>query len=473
MSEIVSSPLIFSQQEVQDRFRLHQFIHKLFEPCRSNKGDLLGLTAEELFHIYKIQYPMNVLTTAIVSNMLLTGGFIEEENPEMSVLYAKIKEPYFMGLKKEAQMCLLPFIKDPLAIRYRQILIGIKVVNSDDGTLGATMEFGVHSFIEMFTLNYKNASNYMSAFATERRSSTMDVFNYYRLLCCIYKWPMADKILFSDVLSRMGIESTKGRVYGKAGMRYYPGLYIPQTIDDRVLSVELNMCCIFNGNTHWTREGILENMIEAQRAELCLKNLERMGFDEQERTSFEKEKTEINIRRTFETGEVPLGSTKKANETQNYLGHNGRLESKPQTIEVEALQTQPEDDISRTSGFKESKNIDAANNTPDRAPVDFTEPLDIGESYRDRYSQLCADVGSECNTDVGSGANNEELGGNTVESDGPSIEEIASALTVPYAMSVATGFTKEVMLSWLQKMNIANPDKVLEHYDDIMEILTH
>lgn len=306
MSEIISSPLIFSQQEVKDRFQLHQFIHKLFVPCKIGNGDLNGLPADELYHLYKIQNPMTVLTTAIVSNMLLTGGFIDEENPEMSILYAKINEPYFMGLKKEAQMCLLPFIKNPLAIRYRQILLGIKVVNSVDSSLGTSAEFAIRAFIELWTLNYRNASNYMSAFSTERRSSTMDVYNFYRILCCIYKWPMADKIIFADVLSKMGFDSTKGRVYGKAGMRYYPGLYIPQTLEDRILSVEVNMCCIFNGNTHWTREGILENMIEAQKAELCDKNLERMGFNEQERETFEKEKAKIDLRRTFETGEVPL-----------------------------------------------------------------------------------------------------------------------------------------------------------------------
>ena len=473
MSEIISSPLIFSQQEVQDRFRLHQFIHKLFEPCKANKGDLFGLPAEELFHMYKIQYPMNVLTTAIVSNMLLTGGFVDEENPEQSVLYAKINETYFMGLKKEAQLCLLPFIKNPLAIRFRQILLGIKVVNELDGTLGSNVEFIIRRFTEMWTLNYTNARNYMPAFTTERRSSTNDVYNYYRILCSIYKWPMADKTIFSELLHEMGFNSTKGRVYGKAGMRYYPGLYIPQTIEDRILSVEMNMCCIFNGNTHWTKEGILENMIEAQKAELCNKNLERMGFDEQERETFEKEKPNLDLRRTFETGEIPLGKTTKTNETKNYLGHNSGYEPQPQKIETEAIQTQPKDDILRTSSFKGTENTGTANEYPSKDVVDISEPLDIGETYGDRYAKIFIPAEPEYEDGLELGANNEGSGEDTVESDGPSIEEIASALVVPYTMSVATGFTKEVMLGWLQTMNIPEPEKVLERYDDIMEILTH
>lgn len=473
MSEITSSPLIFSQQEVQDRFRLHQFIHKLFEPCKTNKGDLIGLPAEELFHLYKIQYPMNVLTTAIVSNMLLTGGFVDTEDPEQSVLYAKINEPYFMGLKKEAQLCLLPFIKNPLAIRFRQILLGIKVVNELDGTLGSNVEFIIRRFTEMWTLNYTNARNYMPAFTTERRSSTNDVYNYYRILCSIYKWPIADKAIFSELLHKMGFNSTKGRVYGKAGMRYYPGLYIPQTVEDRILSVEVNMCCIFNGNTHWTKEGILENMIEAQKAELCNKNLERMGFNEQERETFEKEKAKFDLRRTFETGEIPLGKTTKTNEAQNYLGHNSGSESQSQKIEVEASQAQPKDDISRTSGFKGTENTDTANEHPSKDVVDITEPLDIGETYGDRYAKIFIPDEPEHKDGLEPGANNEGSGEDTVESDGPSIEEIASALIVPYTMSVATGFTKEVMFGWLQTMNIPEPEKVLEHYDDIMEILTH
>lgn len=471
MSEIISSPLIFSQQEVQDRFRLHRFIHKLFTPCRAYKGDLTGLTAEELYHLYKIQYPMNSLTTAIVSNMLLTGGFVDEENPEMSVLYATINEEYFMGLKREAQLCLLPYIKDPLALRFRQILIGIKVVNSTDGSLDTRPEFTIRSFIELWTLNHNNASNYMPAFTPERRSSTVDVYNYYRILCCIYKWPMADKTLFADILSKLGYNNTKGRVYGRAGMRYYPGLYIPQTVEDRILSVEVNMCCIFNGNTHWTREGILENMIEAQKAELCIKNLERMGFDEQERTSFEEEKAKLDLRRTFETGEIPLGKTKKKNETQNYLGHNGGLKPESQTTKTEAVQLEVEDSISRTSGFMGEEDRTAANESQGRNPVDFTEPLDIGETYRDRYAQLCSDAESGCVDEVGSKPDDEESGEDVGESSGPSIEEIASALSVPYKMTPIGGFTKEVMLGWLQTMNIPDQDKVVDMYDDIMEIL--
>ena len=473
MSEITSSPLIFSQQEVQDRFRLHQFIHKLFEPCKSNKGDLIGLPAEELFHLYKIQNPMNVLTTAIVSNMLLTGGFIDEENPEQSILYGTINESYFMGLKKEAQLCLLPYIKDPLAIRFRQILLGIKVVNEIDGTLKDNINFVIRIFTEMWTLNYDNAPNYMASFTPNRRNSTNDVYNYYRLLSTIYKWPIVDKNIFHDMLSNMGYISTKGRVYGKAGMRYYPGLYIPQSIEDRILSVELNMCCIFNGNTHWTREGILENMIEAQRAELCNKNLERMGFNEQEREAFEKEKAQLNLRRTFETGEVPLGKTTKTNETQNYMGHHGGLKSQSQTSEVETNQSQPKNDIVRTSGFKESKITDAAYEYPNENDIDISDPLDIGETYRDRYTQVLFSSGSESTDESGCGADDEESRGDTVEGDGPSIEEIASALAVPYTMSGSSGFTKDVMFNWLKSMNIPEPEKVLEHYDDIMEILTH
>lgn len=471
MSEIVSSPLIFSQQEVKDRFQLHQFIHKLFVPCKAYKGDLLGLTADELYHLYKIQYPMTVLTSAIVSNMLLTGGFVDEENPEMSVLYAKINEPYFMGLKKEAQLCLLPYIKDPLAIRFRQILIGIKVINPDDGSLHSKPEFTVKVFVELWTLNRHNASNYLSNFTTEERSSATDVYNYYRILCCIYRWPIADKVMFAEVLGKLGFRTTKGRVYGKAGMRYYPGLFIPRNIEDRILSVEVNMCCIFNGNTHWTCEGILENIIEAQKAELCNKNLERMGFDEQERETFEKEKAKIDLRRTFETGEVPIGQTTSSKKTKNYLGHNGGSEQESQTITSEAVQIESEDSISRTSGFKGAEDRVAANDTQDRTPVDFTEPLDIGESYRDRYSQLCSDIEPECSDESGLESDNEELGGDSIESDGPSIEQIASALMVPYTMSVATGFTKEVMANWLKTMNIPEPETVLEHYDEIMEIL--
>lgn len=472
MAEIISSPLIYSQQEVKDRFQMHRFIHKLFVPCKTGTGDLTGVPAEELYHVFKIQYPMNVLNEAITSNMLLTGGFVDQENPEQSVLYAKINEIHFTELKKEAQLCLLPYVKEPMALRFRQLLMGIKVVNNTDG-LTLKPDFTVRIFIHLFTLNRDNADSYMNSVLTKQRSLATDVYNYYRIICYIYKWPAVDKMVFNTMLNNLGYATTKGRVNGKAGMRYYRNLYIPQTIEDKILSVELNMCCMFNGNTHWTIMGILENFIEAQREELCNKNLERMGFDEQERKKIQEEKAKIDLRRTFETGEIPLGQATTKNEAKNDMGYNGGSEPKSQTAEIKTSQVKLEDTNSRTSGFKGTEDRAAAKDPSIEHTADFDEPLDLGESYRDRYAKLYTDAGSESEYPIGYESDDEGVGGDTVEGDGPSLEEIASALVVPYTMSVATGFTKDVMLSWLQKMSIPEPETILEHYDEIMEILVN
>ena len=472
MSKIVNSPLMYSQQEVQDRFQMHRFIHKLFNPCKAHTGDLLGLPADELYHVFRIQYPMNVLNSAITSHMLLTGGFIDQEDPEQSILYATVNEEYFMGLKKEAKICLLPYIKDPMAIRFRQILMGIKIIKKHESII-INPEFSIKLFVNMFTLNRNNADNYMNTLTVEHRSSATDVYNYYVILCSLYKWQYADKNTFNNVLQSLGYATTKGRVYNKAGMRYYKGLYIPKTIEDKILSVQMNMCCIKNeSDTHYTIAGILENYIEAQRSKICNDNLERMGFDESERQKIEEEKAKLDIRRTFEEGAIPLGQTETSLKTQNDLGCDVGLESKSQTSEIQIDQTESMESIPRTSGFKEQEgNNSSADDNPVEYTVDFTEPLDIGETYRDRYAQLCADTECEANTEDTDGSNNEELGGEPVEDNGPSIEQIASALTVPYKMTPPGEFTKEVMSDWLHKMNLPEPESILERYDDIMEIL--
>lgn len=462
MSEIISSPLIFSEQEVSDRFKLHKFIDKLFIPVKAGSGDLTGLPADELLHIFRIQHPMNCLTTAIVSNMLLTGGFIDQEDPEISTLYAKINEPYFLALKKEAQLCLLPFIKPPLDIRYRQIILDIKIVNVTTGETGTRPKYIAQNFVHIWTLNKDNASNYMHAMNASYRSSALEVYNYYRVICALYHLPAVDKTLFSEILEEMGYQTTKGRVHNKAGIRYYIGLYIPTTIEERVLSVELNMCCIFNGNTHWTRMGVLENCIEAQRAEICAENLERMGLDEQERKEIEEEKARIDIRRTFETGEIPLGSAKKKTEDQNNMGYNGGNES-------ESSSDVNETSIPRTSGFNGTEDNSSANASPIKPVIDMSEPLDIGETYRDRYEQFCEALGSGETEEIGE-ASDAGYGDDIGADNGPGIEEIASALIVPYKMT-GENFTKEVMADWLQKMSIPDPEIVLEHYDEVMEIL--
>jgi len=467
MSEIISSPLIFSTQEVKDRFQMHRFIHKIFKPCKAGQGDLIGLPAEDLYHVFKIQYPMNVLTAAITSNMLLTGGFIDEENPEQSVLYAYINESQFINLKKEAQLSLLPFVKNPMAIRFRQLLIGIRVMNKDN-TLGIKPEFAIKNFVNMFTFNPSNMGDNLRNLTVEQRSAVTDIYNYYRLICYIYGWPSTDRKLFQSVLADLGYIPTKGRVYGKAGMRFYRYLYIPQKIEDRVLSVELNMCCIHNGTTHWTIRGVLENFIEAQRAELCDSNLERMGFDEQERKAIQEKKSQINIRGTFETGEIPLGQTTPPNETKDDLGYHSGSSKEHEQSEVTDSDNIPDEDISRTNGFNAESEAQFSRNDGDY----YDDPLELGETYRDRYARLITESTDKVADVLESGTDDNELGEDTGESNTPSIEEIASALTVPYAMSVAAGFTKEIMLGWLQKMDIPEPEAILEHYDEIMEILS-
>lgn len=470
MSEIVSSPLIFSQQEVKDRFQLHQFIHKLFSPCRAGKGDLIGIPAEEIFHIYRIQYPMTVLTTAIVSNMLLTGGFVDEEDPEMSVFYGKLHEEYFLALKKEAKMCLLEYIKEPLNIRYRQLVLGIRVRQSINSTIKLDQNFIISKFVENWTLNPANAYNYMHGFTPDYRCSAVELYNYYRIICFIYRLTCVDKVTFNESLENMGFKSRKGRVHCKAGIRYYPELYIPLSMEDKVLSVEMNMCCIFNGHTHWTNKGILENFIEVQREDICAENLERMGLNEQERKTVEEEKAKLDIRRTFETGEIPLGKTTKTPKTQDNMGHNERPESESEETKTEALQIESEDSNERTSCFKGTTDRPAADECPSEDPIDFDEPLDIGETFRDRYTKGTG-IESADESVVGSESDDEGDGGDIVESDGPSIEQIASALTVPYKMTPEGAFTPDVMRNWLQTMNIPEQDQVMEMYDSIMEIL--
>lgn len=470
MSEIISSPLIYSAQEVKDRFQMNRFICKLFVPCKAFKGDLSGLPAEELYHVFKIQYPMNALNTAITSHLLLTGGFVNQEDPEQSVLYAHINEQYFMELKKEAQICLLPFIKDPLALRFRQLLLGVKVVN-ENGEVTSRPDFIVKKFVENWTLNRNNADSYMSNLVVEHRSSVVDVYNYYTVICQIYRWPTVERQLFTELLQDLGYRTTKGRVYGKAGMRFFRGLYIPRTIEDRILSVELNMCCIFNGNTHWTKLGLLENFIEAQRESICDANLEVMGFNEQEREKIKEAKTKLDIRRAFETGEIPLGQAAKAYETKNNMGHNSRPGEDIKKTEDETNQVGSED-ISRTSGFREEDRDTVAASEPSIAdPVDFNEPLDIGETYRDRYSRVFDVTESDAEQDIGSGTDDEGTGEDAVDDDEPSLEQIATALIPVYRTTSPGGFTKPVMRNWLQMMNIPDVEKVLEHYEEIMEIL--
>lgn len=500
MNENIAAPLIFSEAELQDRYRLHRFIYKLFMPCKKEQSQLLNFDAQDLYELYSMQFPRNVLTSAIVSNVLLMGGFVEEEYPGLCKFYASINEQYFMNTTKEMQMFILKYMNGPIAIRYRQLLLGVKVnVITAEGT--TKMEISsvqsINNFLKYWAIN-KN-SRYQGYLKPQHRSTIQEVYDFYRTICRLYGAQIVEKQVFIDQLDIAGYTTSKGRVHEKAGHRYFYHLFIPTTIEDMLLSVKVNMCCIYNGTSHWTPKGLLEDYTEADVPALCIKNLEGMGYNESEREKIETKKRTIDLRRAFEEGKIPISKTERTPQTQDNMGHNEGSESESQEIETETIQSEHED-ISRTSGFITEQEDSAADFDPsDRVADDGSS--DSADQVRGRSSLESPSFGKDpvitddysepefdplaerlnkslrvedTNDEVEFGGFT-EAGGSTGEDSGETnsevnIEEIAEALRIPYQMTLKGAFTKDVMVTWLERMHIEVEDSV-GYYELIMPIL--
>lgn len=500
MNENIAAPLIFSEAELKDRYRLHRFIYKLFTPCKKEQSQLLNFDAQDLYELYSMQFPRNVLTSAIVSNVLLMGGFVEEEYPGLCKFYASINEQYFMNTTKEMQMFILKYMNGPIAIRYRQLLLGVKVnVITAEGI--TKMEISsvqsINNFLRYWTIN--NNSRYKGYLKPQQRSTIQEVYDFYRTICRIYGAQIVEKQLFIEQLDIAGYTTSKGRVHEKAGHRYFCHLFIPTTMEDMLLSVKVNMCCIYNGTSHWTPKGLLEDYTEADVSTLCIKNLEGMGYNESERKKIETKKCTIDLRRALEEGQIPISKTKKMSQTQNDMGHNSGTEPKSQEAEAETIQSE-HDGILRTSGFiTKQKDSPADTNPSDR--VNYDGSADSTDQVRGRSSlespsfgkdpvitddysepefdplaeRLNKNLRVEDTNDEAESGGFPEVGGSLSEDSGEAepvanIEEIAEALKIPYQMTPKGAFTKDVMVTWLERMHIEVEDSV-GYYELIMPIL--
>ena len=198
--------MIFTEQEVLDRFRLHQFIYKLFTPCKKKQSDFVhGIDAQTIYDLFCMQHPDNILTGAIVNNMLLTGGFIEEENEELNCLHAVVNRDVYAVLDKKAQLLILGLVKDKVAITLRQLTLGTITVQ---GIAQAKIDSRVLLFFKVFTIN--NTNRFFYQFNSRARSTATDVYEYYTLICNCYHLPVLPKKQWGEALQVLGAKKVKG-----------------------------------------------------------------------------------------------------------------------------------------------------------------------------------------------------------------------------------------------------------------------
>ena len=139
--------MIFTEQEVIDRFRLHQYIHNL---CKKDKSEFTrGVDAATIYELFCIQYPNNVLSAAIVNNMLLTGGFVFAENEELNCIHATINRETYEELDQKSKIKILSLVNNKTAITLRQITLN-KVTT--EGIKQTTVDAAIQLFYKVFTI---------------------------------------------------------------------------------------------------------------------------------------------------------------------------------------------------------------------------------------------------------------------------------------------------------------------------------
>lgn len=458
--------MIFTEQEVKDRFNLHQFIMRLFTPCKKGQSDFKnGIDAQTIYELFCIHQPHNVLSGAIVNNMLLTGGFIETEDEELNVLHAKIHKETYDVLDKKSKLIILGLAKEKPAITLRQVLLEKVTVQ---GIKQAQVDAHVQLFFKIFTLNFTN--RYFYQFTNKSRSTLKDGYEYYLFICTCFHMRSLSRKQWLNELATLGVKRAKGCVDGQAGQIYFSNMYIPKSREDLALTLDWGMCCLSNGTTHATSlEDLLENLSPGTKNSIFQQNLERLCLDESSRKAIKKEKEETDCWRTAQAEALFVCTREEKKAAKNHMGHNGGSQSESKKIETQTLQTESQAEISRTSGFNTAKG-DSASAT--EYPIRVTD-AESGEIANN------ADIGSPADDilkpgfenvegGVGSGKDDAESGNDTSDDGEPSLSEIANALRVPYKMS-PDNFTQEVMADWCNKMSVhVNLD---DYYDILMELI--
>lgn len=466
--------MIFTEQEVADRFRLHQFIHRLFTPCKRNKSDFInGIDAEILYDIYNSTYPHNVLSVTIVNNILLMGGFVETENEEAyNCLHAVINKEVYEQLDKKIQLKILSVANEKVAITLRQLILGKITV---ENVSKVNTELQMKLFYKIFTVNSTN--RYYYQMTHKNRSTIKDQYEYYIFICNCFHLPIISKRCWLQELERLGVKRMKGYVDGRSGQIYFRNMFIPKTPEELQLTLDWGMCCISNGRTHVTSmEELLENYSEGSKDIIFHQNLERMCIDEPLRETIQKEKEKTNCWRTDQAKALFICTSKEKLKTKNNVGYTSGIQSEYKETETECPEVESTE-IPRTSGFNTAEgnttsateypsgveNAESGEPTNDIRIEPSTEPNieDPADSNNDEPENTEGDTGSiEDNT---------ESGENTSDNSEPSLAEIATALKVPYKM-MPNNFTKEVMAEWCKKMSVdINVDDYYEILIELME----
>lgn len=463
--------MIFTEQEVEDRFRLHQYIHKIFNLCKAEKSEFVnGVDANIIYNLFCIQYPHNVLSEAIVNNMLLTGGFVSTENEEGNCIHATINREIYEVLDQKSKLKILSLVNNKTAITLRQLTLN-KVTT--EGIKQTAVDVSVQLFYKVFTVNPTNRLYYQTSH--KNRSTLKDTYEYYLLICnCFYIIPRSKREWTNELL-KLGVKKAKGFVDKKSGQTHFTNMFIPKTKEDLQLTLDWGMCCISNGHSHITSlEELLENYSTGSKYSIFQQNLERMCIDESLRKKIQKEKEETHCWREAQTNALFTCSAEEKDETKDNMGHNGGIQSKPQETKADNPKIRYCHTQKRTRGYEtEGDNSSATENllesktgtrATDEGDVSGTETTRVeqnipGSEYdssdainRDEENPMLSGSTAE-DTESGVAEDIPGSGDNTVDDDEPSLQEIARALQVPYKMAGGV-FPPEVMKDWCIKMSV-------------------
>jgi len=511
----MNNPLIFNKQEVIDRYRFHEMVHKFFE-LRGQEGDLtLRVSIDILSKIYNIIYPENVLTDAIINNMLVAGGFTPRESAEGNYIFAILDEKYFqvaiLGVKIAITNCVM---SDVMRNRLHQYMLN----KCDSRSMLASSPV---YFIELFLRNFciLKDNTYNGTFDTKQRSRAVSVYSYYISICAIYEIPYVNKLRFYDAIVDRGFEKCRGYVEKCSGMVYFNKLYIPLTDEDMTLSLEWHMGVVTNAQEQKvTSRGTLLDFYDIRAKEaIIIANKEAITVERKPRAEkTEGQEDENDDGRADEAEEISICEPETSREEGDDLGYPEEA-----SLEQEDVSILPEDkimDLARTIGIEQQETV-SANTTPQfeafsqggihpaKAIIDAYGTSGMlypnehlrGVQQADKLSDSTDNTESEygddgispelvgvdpkrfIESDTGELADaddgcesipvNEPVSEDVGTDSGtePSLIEIAKALKVPCNMEGREKFTPEVMQKWITNMGLTLDVSLF--YTDIMQLI--
>lgn len=304
----MNNPLLFSEEEKAERYKLRQFLHTHFVfRKKQSKHFTDPLTGEFLFQAFCNQCGRpEFLSEGIVSMFLDTGGYTLNEG----LYWCDLNMETVTALNTATRLHLIKMANKASSIALTKEILG---QNNTPLVREIAEKEALLRFLQYMCFTVDNV--YYQRIQHKYVSSSR-LFDYYNQCVEVFNLPTITRTMFYKLLKEQGFVFSKGYCDGKAGITRIGRIVIPTTADDVSRSLRTRCGVIsFKHSVFTTLDINIVDYTEYQLQQFTLSNKEKWSMYEQKRTeeTTEETKAETNDEGGRDKVSTPVvGNKKKA-----------------------------------------------------------------------------------------------------------------------------------------------------------------